>query len=379
MVQDTAAQAGERKVQVLDVDFVNSDLTAVRNEYLFRTPILASALESLLKDERDKPLLWLQLNILQYTVLGIPFVFYMSFSGLATMYKHAIGLAYCVILFLVFLERFILMMHYSSHRPMYTIDFLNKSILWLMAPMFGVPCNLYKIHHCTMHHIENNHELDTTSTENYQRDSWAHFAYYWFRFVFCIWVELPRYCLITKKMQWFKDVVFGLSIWVASIFLLWQVSAIATAWVFVVPHFFIMTLMSFGNWSQHIFIDPTKPEVNHNLTVNCIDTPGNQTTFNDGYHILHHLNGRMHWSELPSHFMATKEEHRTNGALVFRQCHFFDIGIMVMTKNYRKLVEKHFVHCGTKENAPTIAEAEANLRRCVTRFPAVRKYAKKAN
>mmetsp|Transcript_4617 Transcript_4617/g.16796 ORF Transcript_4617/g.16796 Transcript_4617/m.16796 type:complete len:84 (-) Transcript_4617:416-667(-) len=54
----------------------------------------------------------------------------------------------------------------------------------------------------------------------------------------------------------------------------------------------------FGNWSQHIFVDPKKPDCNYHLTYNIINTPLNQKTFNDGYHLEHHVQSRRHWSEV---------------------------------------------------------------------------------
>ena len=42
---------------------------------------------------------------------------------------------------------------------------------------------------------------------------------------------------------------------------------------------------------------------NYTLSVNMIAAPFNMTAFNDGYHIVHHLNSVLHWSEMPLAFM----------------------------------------------------------------------------
>ena len=64
---------------------------------------------------------------------------------------------------------------------------------------------------------------------------------------------------------------------------------------------------------QHIFIDPSQPNTASGMAYNCLACLDNAITFNDGYHIQHHLNSKTHWSELPSRFLASIEEHRHEG------------------------------------------------------------------
>jgi fatty acid desaturase len=369
-----------KKVQTLD-EISHTDLKAVRNEYHFRTPFLVDVLSPLLKDQRDVPMLCLMLNIMEALLPGAILVYSICLwqPPWPLLVRNIVGLAYVVVILLGFQERFILMLHFSSHRSVFNNDALNGILNWGFAPFFGIPCGVYKLHHCIMHHIENNHALDTSSTECYQRDNWLDFLRYWFHFACLIWVELPYYTIKTRRWEQVKKVLSGLSIWLGSIVFLWRcVSPLGTFWVFVLPHIIAMTAMSFGNWSQHIFVDPKNPTSNYALTYNCIHCPGNQTTFNDGYHIIHHLNARLHWTELPDYFIKHKDQFRDNGAVTFTGLHFFDVGILVMTKQLRKLAE-HYVHLGTKESAPTVEAVEERLRSLLEAMPAtVQSVGKKA-
>lgn len=360
----------KRLVQVLD-EIKNSDLTASRNEYHFWTPVLVDKLAPLLKDQRDVPMLCLLLNIAEFVVCGVTFIYGLNLYWAPNnlLVRNLAGLVYVVTLLLLFMERFLLCLHFSSHRVIFHNNALNTVITWLYTPFFGVPCGVYKLHHVIMHHIENNHELDISSTERFQRDSWSDFFTYWVHFALLIMVELIHYTIRTAKYSWTQSILTGLFIWMSTIYLLARyVNVVATVWVFLVPHIVAMSAMAFGNWAQHMFVNPEDRYNNFALTYNCIDTPGNQTTFNDGYHIIHHLNARLHWSEIPNYFYENREKHFQNGALTFRGVHFFDVGILVMTKQLRKLAEC-YVHLGSRESAPTVDAVEEKLRSMLVPCP----------
>ena len=77
---------------------------------------------------------------------------------------------------------------------------LNIIPSYLLSPFFGIPAGMYFLHHCVMHHVENNiFPWDVSSTEPYQRDNFLHFLHYWLRFLIAIWVELPYYAWVRGR------------------------------------------------------------------------------------------------------------------------------------------------------------------------------------
>ena len=59
--------------------------------------------------------------------------------------------------------------------------------------------------------------------------------------------------------------------------------------------------------------DPKGSGSPYAITYNCVACADNAITFNDGYHIQHHLNSKTHWSDLPKCFLESLEEHAAQG------------------------------------------------------------------
>jgi hypothetical protein len=105
--------------------------------------------------------------------------------------------------------------------------------------------------------------------------------------------------------------------------------------------------MMMGNWSQHAFISQTDPENDYKNSITCINTGYNSQCFNDGYHIGHHANPNMHWTDMPGDFLANRQKYIDNDAVVFDGIDYNQIWFYLMTRNYKKLA-KHFVNLGDR-------------------------------
>jgi hypothetical protein len=327
------------------------DLTATRNEAVFAPPaFVTSWLKRNLNDERDMEIAVLLFNIA--VTMWPAAVLLFNYPS------HILGACYFAVFNAVFMQRFILAMHYSTHRRLFKPgtwagETLNKLNICLYAPMFGIPCNTYRLHHIVMHHVDNNQwNKDLSATEAYQRDNVLHWVCYWVRFMAGSWVELPYYSFKKRRWDLFAGCSGGFALTLASWYGAWVYGspAFATFWTMVMPFIAVSTAMMFGNWSQHAFVKPEDPRCNFGLAYTVLNHPDNQRSFNDGWHTLHHVNSQIHWSEFPAKFVERLSEHGDKDALVFDGIGFFDVGFALFTRNHGFLADR-YVNVGQKKRS----------------------------
>ena len=312
------------------------DMHAARNEWLLTPPkAIQGVLRALLWDERDMPIAFVFVNVLLLTLPAAVAVF--------SAQSHALGCLYLLANTALMQERFTLALHYSAHRRLTRSRVLNALPSYVLGPLFGIPPGMYHLHHIVMHHNEQNvFPWDISSTEKYQRDSILHFVLYWLRFLLAAWVELPAYaflrgrgllgaqclCTITASTLLYKHA--------------WRCYPVGTLWVLLLPALLGSLLLMFGNWCQHIFIDGSGDTTPYSYTYNAVCTPHNQTSFNDGYHVEHHLNSRLHWSEFPVQLAKRLHLYKRHDALIFQGLGFMRIGLLAMRGDYDTLA-RHVV------------------------------------
>ena len=103
---------------------------------------------SFLNDKRDMAFIKLSAFI---CVTTIPFAVYLFIPG---NFHWWLILIYYVFNFAVLTGSFILMLHLTSHRPLFKKEyqFMNYFIPWVIGPFFGETPESYFAHHLGMHH-----------------------------------------------------------------------------------------------------------------------------------------------------------------------------------------------------------------------------------
>eukprot|EP00808_Paulinella_micropora_P023591 g11405.t1 len=311
----------------------NEDWTAPRRESVFSLPnFCKQAILPMLNDERDYVAAEFLVN---HTFIVIPLVVYSWY------YPSNLWMLIFTVGKLVALgTRFFLTLHVTSHRKLFKDTYwpLNSFAEVVLCPLMGMPSGGYFIHHCMMHHVENNvFPYDITSTMPHQRNTCGALASYIFRYFTHTAIYLPYYAF--KRGQ-YKLVVYHMlfanSYWLV-FYLTWRINPVFATWFFLVSYIITGMALMKGNFAQHMFICPDDPFSNYRLAFNCISQRHNTITFNDGYHIIHHANSRLHWSEMMQYFEDNIEKFARNDAFIFQGINNDKVFNYVFTDNYKQL------------------------------------------
>lgn len=284
-----------------------------------------------------------------------------------------LALAY-IALMTVWLDRFTLMLHCTSHRPLFNRRFrwLNQIIPWVIGPLFGQTPNSYFVHHMGMHHKEGNLLGDLSSTMPYQRDRFSHWLHYWGKFMSVGLFDLARYHRRNGRGKMVRKLLLGeLSFWALCAGLAAVVSWQAALVVMLLPVFLIRTLMMAGNWGQHAFVDPDAPDNDFQSSITCINSRYNRRCFNDGYHIIHHLKPSLHYSEMADEFDKNRLLYGKSDAIVFEGLDFFEVWLLLMLGKKRVLARRFVRLPGAPERSEQeiLALFERRLRPFPTAAP----------
>lgn len=310
------------------------DITAKRREWHITPPAqITTWLLKVLVDPRDLPIVYLFVNVLVLVLPAAVIVLYAQ--------SHFLGVMYMIANIVFFYERFLLALHFSSHRRLTCSNILNAIPEFLLAPIFGVPPGVYKLHHLSIHHKGNNQsDKDFTSTEQYQRDNILHFVHYWMKFIIYVYIGVPLYLYKNGQMRKLCILVTTNVSFICICYLLNKTSPIGVWYVLFLPVVVSSFLTSFGNFSQHLFINSECPDRNHALAYSIVNSASNQQNFNDGYHVAHHEFSGMHFTQLPNEFHMHIEKYIEADSIVFENTSFFEIGMCVFMQDYETLYSR---------------------------------------
>jgi fatty acid desaturase len=313
----------------------------------------------ILIDPRDRA----PFRFMAFSQVIIPIAGLMFWAG---HFSWWIAPVYWAVWFVFFLPRFTTAFHLFHHRAFFTkrYKFVQTYVANVLAMFFGQTPGTFYVHHIAMHHAEGNRPGDLSFPMKYQRDNALHYLRYLLRFLVFGIYDLSLYFYRKRNFRLVRK------LWVGEIFYYAMCAALAmwrfqpTLIVFIVPLFLCRTVMMCANWAQHAFVDPDMPADPFKSGAMCIEPVHNKATYNEGFHILHHMKPTIHYSELQSHWEQNPKWYGERDMIVFDKIDFVVVWFLLMTKNY-ELLAKCFVRLPGAP-ARTHEEVVAFLRNRVT-------------
>jgi len=303
----------------------------------------------MLRKPIDMPILSVYLSIACTTVpSAIGLAYCTKTEALPRWALHLWGVAHIVMTLVGQAPGFILGLHYSSHVRIWQkgYEWMDGIVHHLYCALFGIPCGAYYCHHIIMHHKEDNQlNYDASTTMPYQRDSWLHLLAYCLRYIVGIWVELPLVLTLReRRLEALKLFCTGTG-YVAAIVVGMQRLPLATTYVLLLPFIIISFALMRGNQLQHLWVSPDDPTCDFKLSYDICNTWFNEETFNDAFHIEHHVSPNTHWAELPHKFLSLLPKHAEKDSFIFNNIHPDQVHWLVYTGQLEKLAD-HYVHVG---------------------------------
>jgi fatty acid desaturase len=326
------------------------------------SPAYARWATPLLNDPRDVVFVALMMQCAALAVAGVG----LFFAG--PLFWWLVPF-YGVALFAGLIDRFTLMLHCTSHRQLFkpAHAFLNQIIPWVLAPFLGQTPETYFAHHMGMHHVEENLEDDLSSTMRFRRDRIGDWLRYYGRFMTAGVLDLARYFSRKGKPKLRRRMLTGEGVYWSAMIALLFLNPVATFVVFLLPLLVMRAMMMAGNWAQHAFLSQEQPGNPLLASLTCVGTRYNRRCFNDGYHAVHHVVPRCHWTEHPAQFESHIGEYAKNDSVVLEGVDFFQVWFLLMTGNWQRLARAFVRLPGAPQR--TDEEAVAFLKTRVVPFP----------
>ena len=303
----------------------------------------------MLKRHIDLPILSVYLSILLTTVpSAFGLIFFDINNIVSNNILHLWGIIHLLVTLFGQAQGFILGLHYSSHVRIWKKgwEWMDIIIHNLYCALFGIPSGAYYYHHIIMHHKEDNQlNYDASTTMPYQRDNKLHLISYILRYLVCIWVELPLILILRKRyLETFKLIISSVT-YLIIIFYGMCICPLTTSYVFLLPYLIISFALMRGNQLQHLFVSPDDPTCDYKLSYNVCNTSTNELSFNDGFHIEHHINPNTHWADLPHKFLNMLPMHKKYDSFIFTGIDPDEIHYLVYSGKLHKLAD-YYVNIG---------------------------------
>ena len=189
--------------------------------------------------------------------------------------------------------------HNIGHVPIWNSPILNRCTEYVAGTLQGVPLFLFQTIHVDSHHRYNQGEKDATRVSRVGEHNHivGYLAYPLFTLSPVRQLRKEYFRSISFRSDEFRKVLIQhgllLLLWSVSLYINWKK---ALLYIFVPQLIGIHFLMA-SNYLQHAQCEVGSA---HNHSRNFTGWIFNLLFFNVGYHTAHHLDQKIHWTNLPS-------------------------------------------------------------------------------
>jgi len=217
---------------------------------------------------------------------------------------------------------------------------------YFIAFFYGQVPGTYYAGHNKIHHRWHNDIDDAHSNADLDRTKLWSITIFLPRF-FIYWSGISSLLLFLKRreMQLASEMMLGMVLYYVPLVLLLLYDWEFALGYYVYPFMESMTFLGLIAYLWHAWIDPNDPQNQYINSVTILD--GEDNIWNEDYHVVHHHQPHIHWSEVPAYFEKTKHLYAENRATIFKNTEEGKLLYMLFAGKWDDMA-RHFVDLNGK-------------------------------